>query len=44
MVIAIAVFEKTILLGRDLRINFITADERRKILKIISISLFSKGS
>ena len=35
MVIAIPMFEENIILGRNLRINFIATDDRRKIEKIV---------
>ena len=43
MAIVKAVFEKNILLGRDLRINFIATDERRKILKIVDASVIGRS-
>ena len=37
-------FEENILLGKNLRINFIAIDETRKILKTVDVSLFSRRS
>lgn len=41
MVIAVTVFDEKILLGRDLRINIIAADDRGKMLNTVDASLFS---
>ena len=40
--VQIAVFEKKIVLGRDLRLNFIATDERRKMLNTVDDSLSAK--
>ena len=44
MVVARVVFEENIPLGEDLRINLSATEERRKILKIVVASLFSRRS
>ena len=41
MVIVIALLGEYILLGKDLRFSFITANERRKHLKIVDDFLFA---